>query len=314
MQAPAARQARARGARGRRERRAARGGRRRTRPPGERAAPRRHSGRRAAAARRRAPEAASSRSPGRRRRQRPEHEREPGEREQQMTIPARHRHIMAARARGRRSRADGLPSRGTIPRALDGARSLAPTSLLLVLSRLDSLPRGALRARDGDGRAVPVAGDRPARLAAERTLRRRAWPRAARRRTACPSACGFAGPKRWPSPARPWSSAHAARRAPRRLVAGRPAAARAAGPALTNHRPRPAAVAPMSPQLDELRSQRSASFPAHDRAFAVAATATLALAAPAIGHETVTDRGTAVTMHALPDDEPLAGSRRRSSS
>ena len=43
-------------------------------------------------------------------------------------------------------------------------------------------------------------------------------------------------------------------------------------------------------------------------AFAVAATATaLALTAPALGHETVTDRGTAVTLHVLPDDEPKAG-------
>ena len=42
-------------------------------------------------------------------------------------------------------------------------------------------------------------------------------------------------------------------------------------------------------------------------AFAVAATATLALCAPALGHETVTDRGVAVTLHVLPDDEPQAG-------
>jgi hypothetical protein len=42
-------------------------------------------------------------------------------------------------------------------------------------------------------------------------------------------------------------------------------------------------------------------------AFAVAATATLALCAPALGHETVTDRGVAVTLHILPDDEPQAG-------
>lgn len=40
---------------------------------------------------------------------------------------------------------------------------------------------------------------------------------------------------------------------------------------------------------------------------AAAAMATLALTAPAIGHETVTDRGVAVTMHVLPDDEPKAG-------
>ena len=42
-------------------------------------------------------------------------------------------------------------------------------------------------------------------------------------------------------------------------------------------------------------------------AFAVAATATLALSAPALGHQTVTDRGVAVTLHVLPDDEPKAG-------
>ena len=42
-------------------------------------------------------------------------------------------------------------------------------------------------------------------------------------------------------------------------------------------------------------------------AFAVAAMATLALTAPALGHETVTDRGVAVTLHVLPDDEPKAG-------
>jgi hypothetical protein len=43
-------------------------------------------------------------------------------------------------------------------------------------------------------------------------------------------------------------------------------------------------------------------------AFAVAATAAaLALTAPALGHETVTDRGTAVTLHVLPDDAPRAG-------
>ena len=42
-------------------------------------------------------------------------------------------------------------------------------------------------------------------------------------------------------------------------------------------------------------------------ALAVAAVATLALTAPALGHETVTDRGVAVTLHVLPDDEPKAG-------
>jgi hypothetical protein len=42
-------------------------------------------------------------------------------------------------------------------------------------------------------------------------------------------------------------------------------------------------------------------------AFAVAATATLALSAPALGHQTVTDHGVAVTLHVLPDDEPRAG-------
>ncbi len=42
-------------------------------------------------------------------------------------------------------------------------------------------------------------------------------------------------------------------------------------------------------------------------ALAVAATATLALTAPALGHQTVSDRGVAVTLHVLPDDEPKAG-------
>lgn len=42
-------------------------------------------------------------------------------------------------------------------------------------------------------------------------------------------------------------------------------------------------------------------------ALAVAATATLALTAPAFGHQTIHDRGIAVTMHVLPDDEPKAG-------
>ena len=48
-------------------------------------------------------------------------------------------------------------------------------------------------------------------------------------------------------------------------------------------------------------------FPLRRTAFAVAALATLALTAPALGHETVTDRGVAVTLHVLPDDEPMAG-------
>ena len=47
--------------------------------------------------------------------------------------------------------------------------------------------------------------------------------------------------------------------------------------------------------------------PLRPTAFAVAALATLALTAPALGHETVTDRGVAVTLHVLPDDEPKAG-------
>jgi hypothetical protein len=42
-------------------------------------------------------------------------------------------------------------------------------------------------------------------------------------------------------------------------------------------------------------------------AFAVAATAMLALCAPALGHQTVTNHGVAVTLHVLPDDEPRAG-------
>jgi hypothetical protein len=42
-------------------------------------------------------------------------------------------------------------------------------------------------------------------------------------------------------------------------------------------------------------------------ACAVAATAPWALVASAVGHQTVADRGTAVTMHVQPDDAPLVG-------
>ena len=43
-------------------------------------------------------------------------------------------------------------------------------------------------------------------------------------------------------------------------------------------------------------------------AFAVAALAIApALTAPALGHQTVINRGVAVTLHILPDDEPKAG-------
>lgn len=42
-------------------------------------------------------------------------------------------------------------------------------------------------------------------------------------------------------------------------------------------------------------------------AVAVAAALALAPAVPALAHETVTDRGVAVTLHVLPDDEPRAG-------
>ena len=60
--------------------------------------------------------------------------------------------------------------------------------------------------------------------------------------------------------------------------------------------------------LDEVRLKDMRNF-LRPAAFAVVATATLALTAPALGHETVTDRGVAVTMHVLPDDEPRAGQR-----
>jgi hypothetical protein len=40
---------------------------------------------------------------------------------------------------------------------------------------------------------------------------------------------------------------------------------------------------------------------------AIAATAALALSASASGHQTVSDHGVAVTLHVLPDDEPVAG-------
>lgn len=40
---------------------------------------------------------------------------------------------------------------------------------------------------------------------------------------------------------------------------------------------------------------------------AVAVAAAPALTAPALGHQTVSARGVAVTMHVLPDDEPVAG-------
>jgi len=49
-------------------------------------------------------------------------------------------------------------------------------------------------------------------------------------------------------------------------------------------------------------------FPLRSAAFAVAvAGAPAAPALPAFAHATVTDRGVAVTMHVLPDDEPQAG-------
>src|SRR5918912_1556209 len=47
--------------------------------------------------------------------------------------------------------------------------------------------------------------------------------------------------------------------------------------------------------------------PLRPAALAVAATATLALTAPALGHETVTDHGVAVTLHVLPEEERGAG-------
>lgn len=42
-------------------------------------------------------------------------------------------------------------------------------------------------------------------------------------------------------------------------------------------------------------------------AAAIAATAALTLSAPALGHQTVSDHGVAVTLHVMPDDEPVAG-------
>lgn len=42
-------------------------------------------------------------------------------------------------------------------------------------------------------------------------------------------------------------------------------------------------------------------------AAAIAATAALALSASALGHQTVFDHGVAVTLHVMPDDEPVAG-------
>ncbi len=48
-------------------------------------------------------------------------------------------------------------------------------------------------------------------------------------------------------------------------------------------------------------------FPMRPAAIAIAAFAAPVLTAPALAHETVTDRGVAVTMHVLPDDEPVAG-------
>jgi hypothetical protein len=40
---------------------------------------------------------------------------------------------------------------------------------------------------------------------------------------------------------------------------------------------------------------------------AIAATAALTLSASATGHQTVSDHGVAVTLHVVPDDEPVAG-------
>jgi len=42
-------------------------------------------------------------------------------------------------------------------------------------------------------------------------------------------------------------------------------------------------------------------------AAAIAAIVASALSAPALGHQTVSHRGVAVTLHVLPDDEPVAG-------
>ncbi len=42
---------------------------------------------------------------------------------------------------------------------------------------------------------------------------------------------------------------------------------------------------------------------------ALAVAAVLALSASAFGHQTVSDHGVAVTLHVLPDDEPVAGRR-----
>ena len=42
-------------------------------------------------------------------------------------------------------------------------------------------------------------------------------------------------------------------------------------------------------------------------AAAIAAAAALAPSVPASGHQTVSSRGVAVTLHVLPDDEPVAG-------
>jgi hypothetical protein len=40
---------------------------------------------------------------------------------------------------------------------------------------------------------------------------------------------------------------------------------------------------------------------------AIAAATALALSVPASGHQTASSRGVAVTLHVLPDDEPVAG-------
>ncbi len=49
------------------------------------------------------------------------------------------------------------------------------------------------------------------------------------------------------------------------------------------------------------------SVPKRPVAAAVAALSALTLSASAHGHQTVSDRGVAVTLHVLPDDEPVAG-------
>ena len=138
----------------------------------------------------------------------------------------------------------------------------------------------------GEEHLARLAGAYPAARAAGATARRRAPPRPCAAARSCRAAGASSRPR--------WRSAR--RRAPGRALAPTPG-------------PRPAAAATVRRVTcaNAAGGPKIMRVPLRPAAFAVAATAALALTAPALGHETVTDRGVAVTLHVLPDDEPTAG-------